>query len=395
MSYASKQVQSLPPYLFSVFHEKKKRLQAKGVDVIDLGIGAPDLPTPDFIVDRLKEEAVKPEHHKYAPYAGTQEFREAVAAFYEKQYNVSLDPDKEVLTLIGSKEGIAHMISAVIDPGEGVLIPDPGYPVYDSAVHLAYGKSVPLPLDPDRGYVPMFDQLDKEELKHAKLMLLNYPSNPTGATVEMDTFLEAVLFANKHNLCIAQDAAYGLVTFDDYQAPSIMQVPGAKEVAVEFGSLSKSFNMTGWRIGYVVGNKEIIRALSIVKSNTDTGQFLPIQKAGVTALQSNLAAVRHNNAIYQKRMETMLEALWEMGIHAEKPRGTFFIWAKVPGTQTSKAFAEKMLEEAGVIVTPGTAFGAQGEGYFRISLSVPNERLREAVQRMKTFQAGGDVDDSK
>ncbi|QHE51785.1 LL-diaminopimelate aminotransferase [Pontibacillus sp. HMF3514] len=395
MSYASKQVQSLPPYLFSVFHEKKKRLQAKGVDVIDLGIGAPDLPTPEFIVERLKSEAIKPENHKYAPYAGTQAFREAVAAFYQKQYNVKLDPNKEVLTLIGSKEGIAHMMYAVIDPGDGVLIPDPGYPVYDSAVHLANGKGIPLPLDPDRGYVPMFDLMDKRELKKAKLMLLNYPSNPTGATVEMDTFLEAVLFAKKHNLCIAQDAAYGLVTFDDYQAPSILQVPGAKEVAVEFGSLSKSFNMTGWRIGYVVGNEEIIRALSIVKSNMDTGQFLPIQKAGVTALQSDFSAVRNNNDIYQKRMETMLEALWDMGIQAEKPRGTFFIWAKVPGQESSKAFAEKMLEEAGVIITPGTAFGEQGEGFFRISLSVPTKRLSEAVQRMKTFQAGGRLDDSK
>jgi len=392
MSYTSKQVQSLPPYLFSIFHEKKKRLQAKGVDVIDLGIGAPDLPTPSFIIDRLQEEVLKPENHKYSPYAGAQEFREAVASFYQKQYNVFLNADTEILTLVGSKEGIAHMISAVIDPGDGVLIPDPGYPVYQSAVHLAYGREVPLPLDAKKGYVPMFDEVERD-LVNAKLMLLNYPSNPTGATVEIETFQEAIRFAKKHNVCIAQDAAYGLMTFGNYKAPSIMQVPGAKEVAVEFGSLSKSFNMTGWRIGYVVGNKEIIQALSIVKSNTDTSQFLAIQKAAVTALESDLSAVRSNNAIYQKRMETMLEALGEMGIQAEKPRGTFFVWAKVPEQFSSKAFAEKLLEEAGVIITPGIAFGSQGEGYFRVSLSVPNDRLQEAVQRMKKFWVGGQQDE--
>jgi len=393
MSFASKQVQSLPPYLFSVFNAKKKRLQLQGVDVIDLGIGAPDLPTPSFIIEQLQSESTNPENHRYAPYAGTQEFREAVASFYQERYNVSLDPDDEILTLIGSKEGLAHMMTAVIDPGDGVLIPDPGYPVYQSSVHLAHGKGIPLPLDEKNGYVPRFDLLSKENRDQAKLMLLNYPSNPTGATVDLDTFTQAVSFAKQNNLCIAQDAAYSLVTFDNYKAPSIMEVPGAKDVAVEFGSLSKSFNMTGWRIGYVVGNREIIRALSIVKSNTDTGQFIPIQKAAVTALESDFSAVKDNNAIYQTRAGTMLKALWEMGIEAEQPRGTFFIWAKVPGNLSSQEFAEEMLEEAGVIITPGNAFGSRGEGYFRISLSVPNERLQEAAGRMKTFQAGGHEDD--
>lgn len=387
-------MQSLPPYLFSVFHEKKKKLQAHGVDVIDLGIGAPDLPTPEFITERLKEEVTKPENHRYSPYEGSMEFREAVASFYQRQYNVTLDPDTEILTLIGSKEGIAHLISAVIDQGDGVLVPDPGYPVYRSAVHLAYGTSIPLPLDPHKGYTPMFDQLGNEEFQEAKLMLLNYPSNPTGATIELDTFQESIKVARDHNLCIAHDAAYGMVTFEDYQAPSILQVSGAKEVAVEFGSLSKSFNMTGWRLGYVVGNQEIIRALSIVKSNIDTGQFLPIQKAGVTALTSDFSAVTANNIIYRERMETMLEALRDMGIQAEKPRGTFFIWAKVPGSLSSKAFAEKLLEESGVMVTPGAAFGDRGEGFFRISLSLPKNRLEEAVQRMKRFRIGGHLDDS-
>ncbi|WP_181347966.1 LL-diaminopimelate aminotransferase [Thalassobacillus sp. CUG 92003] len=389
MTYGSEQVNSLPPYLFSIFQQKKKALQQQGIDVIDLGIGAPDLPTPSFIIQRLTEEAHKPENHKYSPYGGCLEFRQAVADFYHKHYNVRLDPETEVLTLIGSKEGIAHMISAVINPGDGVLIPDPGYPVYESAVHLAYGRGIPLPLDEKKGYAPAFHAVSRPDLERSKLMLLNYPSNPTGATVELDTFDEAVAFAKNHHFCVAHDAAYDLVTFADYQAPSILQVPGAKDVAVEFGSLSKSFNMTGWRIGYVVGNAELIRALSTVKSNMDTSQFLPIQKAGATALNSDFSCVTANNAIYQKRMETMHAAVEEMGMKAEKPRGTFFLWAKVPDGYSSQAFAEKMLDEAGVILTPGTAFGKRGEGYVRISLSVPSNRLNEAADRMKQLKSGG------
>lgn len=388
--YGSKQVNSLPPYLFSIFHQRKKELEKKGVDVIDLGIGSPDLATPPFIIKRLSDEALKPENHKYSPYGGCLEFREAVASFYKSQYGVTLDVNTEILTVVGSKEGIAHLINAVVDPGEGVLIPDPGYPVYRSAVHLAYGEGITLPLDPENGYIPRFDQVQESDAKKSKLMLINYPSNPTGATVEIDTFIEAVSFAKKHEMGIAHDAAYDLVTFQDYKAPSILQVPGAKEVAVEFGSLSKSFNMTGWRIGYVVGNEQLIRALSIVKSNIDTSQFLPIQKAGATALSSDLSSVLENNAIYYTRMEHTIKALNDMGIEAKIPRGTFYIWAKVPEGYTSRSFAETLLDKAGVIVTPGTAFGEGGEGYFRISLCLPTERLKEAVNRMKILESGGE-----
>ncbi|MFC7063584.1 aminotransferase class I/II-fold pyridoxal phosphate-dependent enzyme [Halobacillus seohaensis] len=389
MTYGSKQVNSLPPYLFSIFHQKKKKLQEQGIDVIDLGIGAPDLPTPSFIINRLTVEASKPDNHKYSPYGGCQEFKLAVASFYKKHYNVSLNPETEVLALIGSKEGIAHLISAALDPGDGVLVPDPGYPVYQSAIHLAYGAGIPFPLDEKNGYVPQLESISESELQRSKLLLLNYPSNPTGATVGLDTFTKAADFAKKHKLGLVHDAAYDLVTFDDYKAPSILQVPGAKEIAVEFGSLSKSFNMTGWRIGYVVGNKELIRSLSIVKSNTDTSQFLPIQKAGAAALNSDFSSVKSNNAIYSKRIDNMLAALKEIGMKADKPRGTFFIWAKVPGGYSSQNFAEKLLDEAGVIVTPGTAFGLKGEGYIRISLTVPIDRLREAAARMKKMMGGG------
>jgi LL-diaminopimelate aminotransferase len=388
LTFASERVKSLPPYLFSVFNQKKKELEAQGVDVIDLGIGAPDLPTPAFIIEALKEEVIIPENHKYSSYTGCQEFREAVAHFYHKHYGVDLDPNTEVLTLIGSKEGIAHFIQAAINPGESVLIPDPGYPVYQSAVHLAGAKSIPLPLDPNKNYTPNYDAIPTSNLIQTKLMLLNYPSNPTGATVELDTFLKAVTFAEENNLAIAHDAAYDLVTFDGYKAPSILQIPGAKEVAVEFGSLSKSFNMTGWRIGYVVGNKDMIKALSIVKSNMDTCQFLPIQKAAAKALHSDLSTVKENNSVYQNRMIKMIEGLNEIGVQADKPRGTFFLWAKVPKPYTSQQFAEKLLMEAGIIVTPGIAFGENGEGYIRISLSVSSERLDEAVERMKRLNRG-------
>ncbi|HEY4552582.1 MAG TPA: LL-diaminopimelate aminotransferase [Bacillaceae bacterium] len=386
MSFVSKRVNSLPPYLFSVIHEKKKRLMARGVDVIDLGIGAPDLPAPDFIVDRMAAEMRKPQNHRYSPYEGVHEYREAVARFYKRQYGVELDPDHEVLLLIGSKEGIAQLISAVADPGDAVLIPDPGYPVYRAAVHLAGGESIYFPLDPDNDYVPLYHLIPEASLERAKLMLLNYPGNPTGGTVDLDTFSEASALAKKHRFALAHDSAYGLVTFDGYEAPSILQVPGAKEVAVELGSLSKSFNMTGWRIGYAVGNREMIKALSVVKSNTDTGQFIPIQLAAAEALDSDYSSVKANNQIYRERMEVMLSALQELGIKVKKPRGTFFIWAPVPKGATSAGFAEQVLEKAGVIVTPGSAFGPSGEGYFRISLSVDTTRLADAAERLKNLK---------
>nr|WP_256521731.1 aminotransferase class I/II-fold pyridoxal phosphate-dependent enzyme [Halobacillus sp. A5] len=379
----------MPPYLFSVFHQKKKELQEKGIDIIDLGIGAPDLPTPDFIINRLINESRKPDNHKYSPYGGCLEFKQAVAGFYKKHYKVEVDPETEVQALIGSKEGIAHLILAVLNPGDKVLIPDPGYPVYQSAVHLAHGTGVPLPLNSEKHYVPQFDHFKEDELKQVKLMLLNYPGNPTGATVERETFKEALDFASRYNILTAHDAAYDLVTFKDYQAPSILQIPGAKEAAVEFGSLSKSFNMTGWRMGYVVGNKDLIQALSIVKSNIDTSQFPAIQKAGAEALNSDLSTVKENNAVYYSRMKYMMAALKELGIEADEPRGTFFIWAKIPEGFTSRAFTEKVLEEAGVILTPGTAFGKLGEGYVRISLSVAMPRLEEAVLRLKKMNGGG------
>lgn len=383
MAFVSDKVKNLPPYLFSEFQRKKKELEEKDVDVIDLGIGAPDLPTPDFVIDRLVEESRKAENHVYPPYSGCQEFREAVAFFYKTNYGVELDPDTEVLALIGSKEGIANLIQAVINPGDAVLVPNPGYPVYRTAVHLAGGESFDLPLDPNKAYVPMYEKISSDVLQKAKLMLLNYPGNPTAATVHLSTFVEAVTFAKDNNLFIAHDAAYDLVTFDGYKSPSVLQVPNAKDHAVEFGSLSKSFNMTGWRIGFVVGNKTVIKALSSLKSNIDSSQFLPIQQAAATALKSDLSTVKASTKIYEERLEILYNALIEMGISTKKPKGTIFLWARVPDGYTSMEFANLLLEEAGVIVTPGSAFGEAGEGFFRIALTVSKERFAEVIKRLK------------
>ncbi|QHS23622.1 aminotransferase class I/II-fold pyridoxal phosphate-dependent enzyme [Virgibacillus sp. MSP4-1] len=390
MDFVSEKIKALPPYLFSRIQQRKKKLEKEGKDIIDLGIGAPDLPTPSFIIDTLVNEVQKSENHRYSSYTGTDEFREAVAHFYQKQYGVRLDPEEEVLALVGSKEGIAHFIPSVMNQGEKVLVPNPGYPVYRSAVHLAGGNAIDLPLNAEQSGEPDFERLTEETLQATKLMLLNYPGNPTAATVQKSTFLKAVTYAEKYQLMIAHDAAYSLTTFDGYQAPSMMQVPGAKEYAVEFGSLSKSFNMTGWRIGYAVGNREMIKALATYKSNVDTSQFIPIQKAAIAALTSDLSAVSEHNAIYQQRRDRMLSALTSIGVHASKPRGTFFIWAPVPQGYSSMEFADRLLTELGVIVTPGNAFGSAGEGYFRISLSVPDERLNDAVKRIEKLHTGGD-----
>ncbi|MYL19549.1 aminotransferase class I/II-fold pyridoxal phosphate-dependent enzyme [Halobacillus litoralis] len=385
----SKQVQSLPAYLFSLFHKKKMALTAQGIDVIDLGIGAPDLSTPPFIIDKLIQEVRKPENHKYPPYQGCAEFKQAVSDVYQRRFQVPLDMDREILALIGSKEGIAHLIQSVLDPGDGVLSPDPGYPVYQSAVHLAYGVTIPYTLNPEENFAPAFDHISERDCARAKLMILNYPNNPTGGTVDLETYEKAVRFAKKNQLILLQDAAYDLVTFGDYHSPSLLQAEGGKDVGIEFGSLSKSFNMAGWRIGYAAGNEELIQGLALVKSNRDTGQFPAVQKAGAAALNSSFDSVLTNNRTYDMRFNIILPELEEMNIMAEKPRGTFFIWARVPEGYTSQSFAEKMLDEAGIILTPGTAFGQQGEGYIRISLTHPVERLHEAVLRMKKAMKGG------
>lgn len=389
MKMASDLVRRMPPYLFSDFERKKVELAKKGVDVIDLGIGAPDLPPPSFLIETLKRELDDPRNYTYSPYAGCREYREAVADFYERQYGVKLDPDTEVLALIGSKEGIVHLLQALIDPGDAVLVPNPGYPVYRTAIHLARGTPIDLPLDAARDYAPQFSAITPSTYDRVNIMLLNYPSNPTASLATIDVFIEAVMLAKKHRFLIAHDSAYSLLTFGDAFAPSVLQVDGAKEVAIEFGSLSKSYNMAGCRIGYIVGNKEVIRALSILKSNIDTCQFLAVQKAAAVALRSGDEAAKENNRIYEERMKAMTVALWQIGVPVQPPRATFFLWVPTAVGYSSAQFAARLLDEAGVIVTPGTAFGSAGEGYVRISLAAPKERLLEAVRRWKAIEWEG------
>ncbi|MFL0364992.1 LL-diaminopimelate aminotransferase [Pseudobacillus sp. 179-B 2D1 NHS] len=387
MTFTSNKIQQLPPYFFSSIDKKKKELSSQGIDVIDLGIGAPDLPTPSFVIETLKEELDNPKNAKYSPYSGIPEYREAVASFYLKTYGVTLDPDTEVLALIGSKEGIANIIPAVVNPGESILVPDPGYPVYRTAAYLTGVHTINLPLDRKNQYAPDFTKLSQENIEQAKLLFLNYPGNPTSATVDVSTFEHAVSFCRENQIAVVHDSAYSLVTYEDYKAPSILEVPGAKDIAIEMGSLSKSYNMTGWRIGYAVGNKEMIKALANLKSNIDTSQFMAIQKAASAALTSDHASVRENNEIYYKRMKKMVDALRTIGIDVELPKGSFFIWAPVPNGYSSAAFAEKVLIETGVIITPGNLFGPSGEGFFRLSMSVSNDRLDEAIKRIANLKA--------
>ncbi len=383
VNFQSNRMGQIPPYLFAEINKKKAAMIKSGIDIIDLGIGDPDLPTPEHIVEKLVEEMQDPTNFKYPSFIGDSGFRQAVADFYKRQYDVNLDPETEVLALIGSKEGIAHLIPTLIDPGDYVLIPDPSYPVYRMATLLANGQYYSMPLLQKNNFQPDFSLIPTEVIERSKLMFLNYPGNPTSATVDIEFFNQAIDFAHKFNIPIAHDSAYNMVTFSNYKAPSILEVNGSKDIAVEFGSFSKTYNMTGLRIGYVVGNKEIIKSLSILKSNTDTGQFTPIQKAAAFALNSDQSCVEKHNNIYEKRMVAMLEGLESIGIKVDPPKGSFFIWAPVPKGYTSTEFVTSVLEQTGVILTPGNAFGASGEGYFRISLSVPNERLFEAINRIK------------
>lgn len=382
----ARRIERVPPYLFDEIDRKRRQAEARGVDIISLGIGDPDVQTPDFVVDRLVREARDPATHRYPPYQGTAAFRQAVAGYYRSRFGVELDPEGEVLALIGSKEGLAHLVWAFVDPGDAVLVSDPGYPVYGIHTLLAGGEVIPVPLMPERGFLPDLETLAPEGLRRAKLLFLCYPNNPTAGTADLEFFCRAVAFAREHDLLLVHDSAYAEITFDGYEAPSVLQVEGAKEVAVEFGSLSKPFNMTGWRLGYVVGSREAVAALGIIKTNTDSGQFTAVQRAGVEALTNPasrefILKMRH---IYQRRRDVAVRTLRRLGCPVEPPRGSFYLWAPVPQGFTSAGFAEHVLERAGVIVTPGSAYGAHGEGYFRVSLTIPDERLEEALVRLES-----------
>ena len=377
----AERVRELPPYLFAELDKRVVAKRAAGADVISLGIGDPDLPTPRHVVEALQEAAEDPRTHQYPSYYGLPAFRQAIVEFYERRFGVNLDPDTDVQPLIGSKEGLAHLCLAFIDPGDEALVPDPGYPVYAIGTQLAGGRAISMPLGSSNGFVPDFGDIAPNE--RTKVLWLSYPSNPTAATTELGLFEEAVRFAGRHDLLLCHDAAYSEITFDGYVAPSILEAPGAKEVAVEFGSLSKTYNMTGWRVGYAVGNAEAIRALATIKTNVDSGIFNAVQRAAVAALNGPVQHVEMMRAIYQKRRDVVVSALGEIGVVVEPPLGSIYVWVPTPEGKSSAEFATELLEEAAVVVAPGTGYGPNGEGFVRFSLTVADERLQEAMQRIR------------
>jgi LL-diaminopimelate aminotransferase len=378
-----------PPYPFAKLAELKRQAIAEGVDLIDLGIGDPDLPTPPHIVDAMAEAIRDPVTHQYDETGmGLPEFRQAVADWYQARFGVALDPGREILRTIGAKEGIAHISWAVINPGDVALLPDPGYPVYKVSNLFAGGESVFMPLTAEKGFLPDLDAIPADAAKAAKMMFICYPNMPTAAVADLAFYERVVAFAKRHDLLVCLDMAYSEIGFDGYRCPSILQVPGAKDVAIEFHSLSKTYNMTGWRLGFAVGNAEALAALNKLKSNVDSGAFLAIQRAGVAALSGPQDCVREACAAYQRRRDLLIDGLNGLGWKLDKAQATFYVWAPVPQGYTSEQFASILLKDAGILLTPGSAYGLQGEGFIRMALTVqggrPEERLREAVERIRT-----------
>jgi LL-diaminopimelate aminotransferase len=374
-------IRGLPPYLFAELDRKVRAKRDAGADVISLGVGDPDLPTPRHVVEALQEAAEDPSTHQYPSYYGLPAFREAIAGWYGQRFGVDLDPETEVLPLLGSKEGLAHLSLAFVDPGDEALVPDPGYPVYGVGTILAGGRPVPMPLRATDGFKPNLGALRPSG--RTRVLWLNYPSNPTAAVAEESFFEQAVALAARNGFLLCHDAAYSEITFDGYVAPSILQADGARQVAVEFGSLSKTYNMTGWRLGWAVGSAEAIRALATLKTNVDSGVFNALQRAGVVALTGPQDHVEAMRAVYQKRRDVVVSGFREAGIEVENPLGSIYIWVPTPEGRTAASFADELLESAAVVVAPGTGYGREGEGYVRISLTVADARLEEAMSRIR------------
>lgn len=376
----AKRLDNLPPYLFAQIDKLKAEKRAEGVDIIDFGVGDPDLPTPPHIVEALCEAARDPATHHYPDYTGMIQYREAVASWYKSRFNVDLDPQTEVLALIGSKEGIAHVPEAFVNPGEYVLVPDPGYPVYKTSTLFAEGKVWEMPLTEGNGFIPDLDSIPADVLKNTSLMFIGYPNNPTAAIAPLSFFNEVVEFARENDIVVVHDNAYSEITFDGYKAPSFLQADGAKEVGMEMHSLSKTYNMTGWRIGMAAGGEELISGLGRVKTNVDSGAFDAIQRAAITALTSSQQCVADACKVYQERRDILVSGLKDLGFDVTAPKATFYVWMKV---SDSMSFARKMLDEAGIVVTPGTGFGRNGEGYVRFAITREISRINEALERMR------------
>jgi LL-diaminopimelate aminotransferase len=384
----SSRLERIPPYLFAELERKIAAKREQGVDVISLGIGDPDTPTPQLVVDALAEAARDPSTHQYPSNRGRPEFREAVARFYERRFGVTVDPGTEVIPALGAKECVFNLNLAFLDPDSVALASDPGYPVYTGGPLLAGAGHVLLPLRAENAFAPDFDSIAADDWARARLMFLNYPNNPTGAILPDGVFERAVELAREHDVLVVHDASYTETTFDGYVAPSFLETPGAREVGVEVFSLSKGYNMTGWRAAALVGNAEAVEHYWRLKSNIDSGMFEAVQLAAAAALDEGDDVPRQMSEVYQRRRDLVCDALAQIGVDVTPPKGTIYIWAPVPDGYTSASYCELVLEESGVVLSPGGAYGPNGEGFFRISLTVPDERLTEAVERLRSSLGG-------
>ncbi len=379
----AKRLGAIPPYKFAELQKQVADKRAAGIDVINLGIGDPDYPTFPYIVEAMQAAVADPGTHSYPSNRGREEFRAALADFYRRRFEVEIDPDSEVIPAIGAKECIYNLCFAFLDPGDIALASDPGYPPYTGGPLLAGAGSVLLPLEPDRGFAPDLDKLDADSLERARLIFINYPNNPTGAVVPDGFFEQVVELAHEHQILVVHDNAYSETTYDGYVAPSFLATPSAKEVGVEVFSLSKGFNMTGWRCAAILGNADAVSSYWRLKTNVDSGLFEAVQLAGAAALEGPRERITEMNEIYARRRDLVVGALREIGVDVEKRKGTIYVWAPVPEGHTSTSFAELVLEEAAVVISPGSMYGPSGEGFFRISLTTPDERITEAVERMR------------
>lgn len=383
----AKRIEKLPPYLFAEIDRKVAEAKARGADIISFGVGDPDLPSPPHVIEALQKAAADPGTHRYPSYTGMPEFRESIAGWYERRFGVTLDPNEEVQPLVGSKEGIFHLPVAFIDPGDVALIPDPGYPVYETGTILAHGEAVLLPLTPENDFKPDLGSLPSETLAKAKVLWLNYPSNPTSAVVERDYFVEVVDFCKRNDLLLAHDAAYTEITFDGYVAPSVLEVDGAMDVAIEFHSLSKTYNMTGWRIGWVAGAPHAIEAIKRLKTNIDSGIFDAVQRAGMAAIDGPQDYLEQCVDRYRHRRDLLCDGLKSMGVDVTPPKGSIYVWVPVPDGHSSESYTTFLLDEADIVVAPGNGYGPSGEGFVRFSLTLADDRLEEGVERLRRLSS--------
>ena len=379
----SERLEQIPPYLFAEIDRKIAEAKAKGIDIISLGIGDPDTPTLPPVVEEMHKAIDNPKNHDYPPYNGTEKFRKGACEWMKNRFGVELDPDKEMLANIGSKEAIAHVFFAYVDKGDYTLVPDPGYPVYHNATIFAGGTPYEMPLLEENGYLPDFDKIPEDIAKKSKIMFLNYPNNPTGAVADLDFFKKAVDFCKKYDILLCSDMAYSEMTYDGYKAPSVLQVEGAKDVAIEFYSHSKSYNMTGWRVGFVCGNADAIKAVGTIKNNIDSGTFKAIQDAATAAFTVDAKYINDLNKMYQERRDAAEEGFRELGWSVKPSKATFYLWLPVPSGMSSEEFVTIMLEKAHVVVPPGNGYGKYGEGYFRVALTKDVETIKECIRRMK------------